>query len=230
MGEKEERDGVGKQEWGERKNKSTYANRMDPISTSFFITNFPDGLGWGDLWKLFTKYGSVSDVYIPNKVHKWGRKFGFVKFKDVRDVEALSRSMEDVWSGTFKLWVNRARYGKGEEKEKSTTIPEQTQRRKEYSDSRVKDDVSFKSLLLRRKEGGEVEESGGVKKSFRLNRMEDLASLELQVNDETLRELHQSKVAFLRKTVDFQTFSDRLNMEKHHEVKATHMGEYGPHS
>jgi hypothetical protein len=31
-------------------------------------------------------------------------------------------------------------------------------------------------------------------------------------------------VAFLRKTVDFQTFADRLNMEKHHEVKATHMG------
>jgi hypothetical protein len=60
--------------------------------------------------------------------------------------------------------------------------------------------------------------------------MEDLAPLKLQVNDETLRELHQSKVAFLRKTVDFHTFSDMLNMEKHHEVKATHMGEYGPHS
>ncbi|WJX32591.1 hypothetical protein P8452_20896 [Trifolium repens] len=79
-------------------------------------------------------------------------------------------------------------------------MPEQTQRRKEGSDSQVEEGVSFKSLLLRRKEGGEVEESGGVKKSFRLKSMEDLAPLELQ------------------------TFADRLNMEKHHEVKATHMG------
>jgi pterin-4a-carbinolamine dehydratase len=46
MREKVEREGVGKQEWGEQKKKSTYAHRMDQISTSFFITNFPDGLGF----------------------------------------------------------------------------------------------------------------------------------------------------------------------------------------
>ncbi|GAU48287.1 hypothetical protein TSUD_236570 [Trifolium subterraneum] len=63
---------------------------MDQISTPFFFTNFPEEVGWGDLWKLFARYGSVVDVFIPKKVDKWGRKFGFVKFKEVKEVESLS--------------------------------------------------------------------------------------------------------------------------------------------
>ncbi|MCI32184.1 RNA-binding protein 25-like, partial [Trifolium medium] len=76
---------------------------MDQISTSFYFTNFLEELGWGDLWKLFAKYGSVCDVFIPKKMDKWGRRFGFVKFKEVNDVDALSSKLEDVWCESFKL-------------------------------------------------------------------------------------------------------------------------------
>ncbi|PNX64624.1 hypothetical protein L195_g062207, partial [Trifolium pratense] len=95
---------------GPSKSRSGYVHNIDKVATSFFVTNFPDELNLGDLWKIFAKFGSLGDVYIPNKVDKWGKRFAFVKFKNVKDVAALSERLEDVWSGKFKLRVNRARF------------------------------------------------------------------------------------------------------------------------
>jgi hypothetical protein len=36
----------------------------------------------------------VGDVYIPSNVDKWGRKFGFVKFMEVREEEELCRRLK----------------------------------------------------------------------------------------------------------------------------------------
>jgi hypothetical protein len=44
MREKEEREGERLKEKGTKE----YAKRVDKISTSFFFTNFPEDLGWGD--------------------------------------------------------------------------------------------------------------------------------------------------------------------------------------
>jgi RNA recognition motif-containing protein len=102
MREKEER---------EREEKRRgYVSNVDKNSMSFYVSNFPEEVNVGDLWKIFAHYGSVGDVYIPNKVDKWGKRFAFVKFKGVKKVEELPRSLEDVWSGSYKLWVNRARF------------------------------------------------------------------------------------------------------------------------
>jgi hypothetical protein len=54
-------------------------------------------------------------VYIPNKVDKWGKKFAFVKFKGVKAVEELDGRLDDVWCGSFKLRVNRARFDRNEQ-------------------------------------------------------------------------------------------------------------------
>ncbi|KAK2375109.1 zinc finger CCCH domain-containing protein [Trifolium repens] len=107
MREKEEREGAGK--------RRGYVNNVDKNSTSFYVSNFPEEFNVGDLWKIFAHYGSVGDVYIPNKVDKRGKKFAFVKFKGVKEVEELARRLEDVWSGTFKLWVNLARFDRNDQ-------------------------------------------------------------------------------------------------------------------
>nr|GEZ97136.1 nucleotide-binding alpha-beta plait domain-containing protein [Tanacetum cinerariifolium]GEZ97143.1 nucleotide-binding alpha-beta plait domain-containing protein [Tanacetum cinerariifolium] len=36
------------------------------ISTSVFVTNFPDGYGAKDLWNTCKLYGHVVDVFIPD--------------------------------------------------------------------------------------------------------------------------------------------------------------------
>jgi hypothetical protein len=51
-------------------------------------------------------------MYTPKKVDRWGRRFGFVKFKEVQNVEVLCKKLKDVWCGTFKVRVNLSRYGR----------------------------------------------------------------------------------------------------------------------
>jgi RNA recognition motif-containing protein len=67
--------------------------------------------------KFFLKFGRVGEIYIPKKLDNRGRRFGFVKFKEVKDVGQLSERLRDVWIGTFKLIVNRSRFARSESKE-----------------------------------------------------------------------------------------------------------------
>ncbi|KAK2449425.1 SC35 splicing factor [Trifolium repens] len=75
--------------------KKGFFHHLDQITTSFFITNLPDDAFTGDLWKTFREFGRVGEVYIPKKLDRRGRRFTFVKFKEVEDVEALS---ERCWN------------------------------------------------------------------------------------------------------------------------------------
>jgi hypothetical protein len=75
------------------------------------------------LWKVFARYGRVGEVFIPKKLDKWGGRFGFVKFMEVKNVEELSRRLGDVWLGTFKLRVNLSRFAKGSSSSSSHPKP-----------------------------------------------------------------------------------------------------------
>ncbi|MCI40109.1 RNA-binding protein 25-like, partial [Trifolium medium] len=90
-----------------------YVNRLNKEAISYYFTNFPDDILVVDLWKVFAKYGRVGEVYIPKKKDKWGRRFGFVKFKEVKNVEELSRRLGEVWCGTYKVRINLSRFAKG---------------------------------------------------------------------------------------------------------------------
>jgi RNA recognition motif-containing protein len=61
--------------------KKGYFHHLDKITTSFFFTNIPTDATSEDLWKVFLKFGRVGEVYLPKKLDKRGRWFGFVKFK-----------------------------------------------------------------------------------------------------------------------------------------------------
>ncbi|MCI21720.1 endonuclease/exonuclease/phosphatase family protein, partial [Trifolium medium] len=65
-----------------------------------------------ELWKKFARYGRVGEVYIPSKLDKRGKRFGFVKFKEVKNLEVLSKQLYEIWCGAFKLRVNVARFNR----------------------------------------------------------------------------------------------------------------------
>lgn len=50
---------------------------------TFYFTNFPESWGVEPLWKMFTRWGKVVDVYLPKKRNKEGKLFGFVRFDQV---------------------------------------------------------------------------------------------------------------------------------------------------
>ncbi|MCI10368.1 hypothetical protein A2U01_0031461 [Trifolium medium] len=95
MRESEEREAVGE---GARAHQKGYIHRLDRVATSFFFTNFPED------------------------VDKQGRRFGFVKFRDVGDVIELLRSLSNIWIRSFKLRINLSKFSRRndpEQKEES---------------------------------------------------------------------------------------------------------------
>jgi hypothetical protein len=64
--------------------------------TSVFFTNFPEATKAGNLWPKFAAAGNIGEVFIPIKRDKQGRRFGFAKFREVKDHEELMSKLSDI--------------------------------------------------------------------------------------------------------------------------------------
>ncbi|GJV14856.1 RNA-directed DNA polymerase, eukaryota [Tanacetum coccineum] len=80
------------------------------ISKSIFVTNFPDNYEARDLWKICEGYGKVVDVFIPNRKSKAGKRFAFVRFVRVEDIDRLVGNLCTIWIGRLHLHANVVRY------------------------------------------------------------------------------------------------------------------------
>ncbi|GJR09741.1 RNA-directed DNA polymerase, eukaryota, reverse transcriptase zinc-binding domain protein [Tanacetum coccineum] len=85
-------------------------DEMHKISTSIFVTNFPDQFCAKDLWKVCNQYGNVVDAFIPYRRSKSGKRFGFVRFIKVIDVDRLVNNLCTIWVDRFKLHANISRF------------------------------------------------------------------------------------------------------------------------
>ncbi|GJS72198.1 nucleotide-binding alpha-beta plait domain-containing protein [Tanacetum coccineum] len=83
---------------------------VQQISTSVFVTNFPDQFSAKDLWNTCKQYGYVVDTFIPNRKSKAGKRFGFVRFIKIFDVDRLVNNLCTVWVGRHKIHSNLARF------------------------------------------------------------------------------------------------------------------------
>ncbi|GKC04386.1 RNA-directed DNA polymerase, eukaryota [Tanacetum coccineum] len=88
----------------------TKEDHLGRISKSIYVTNFPESFGSSDLWKLCESYGKVVDVYIPNRKSKAGKRFAFVRFIKVNDVDRLVGNLCTLWVGRFHLHANVVRF------------------------------------------------------------------------------------------------------------------------
>ncbi|GKF19239.1 RNA-directed DNA polymerase, eukaryota, nucleotide-binding alpha-beta plait domain protein [Tanacetum coccineum] len=80
------------------------------ISKSIFVTNFPDSTTSKDLWSVCQAYGAVVDVYIPNRKSKAGKRFAFVRFIKVDNVDRLVGNLCTLWIGRMHLHANVVRF------------------------------------------------------------------------------------------------------------------------
>nr|GEX65391.1 RNA-directed DNA polymerase, eukaryota [Tanacetum cinerariifolium] len=63
-----------------------------------------------DLWNLCQVYGTVVDVYIPNRRKKVGKRFAFVRFIKVDNVDRLVGNICTLWIGRMHLHANVVRF------------------------------------------------------------------------------------------------------------------------
>nr|GEV28936.1 RNA-directed DNA polymerase, eukaryota [Tanacetum cinerariifolium] len=97
---------------GDKRSFKSEEDFTGKISKSVFVTNFPEHLTARDLWNVCTAYGKVADVYIPLKKSKIGKKFAFVRFLKVNNMERLIENLCTIWIGRFHLHANPVRFHK----------------------------------------------------------------------------------------------------------------------
>ena len=97
---------------GDKKSFLSKEDLTGKISKTVFVTNFPDHVTARDLWNVCTAYGKVVDVYIPLKKSKTGKKFAFVRFLKVDNMERLIENLRTIWIGRFHLYANPARFNR----------------------------------------------------------------------------------------------------------------------
>ncbi|GKF79422.1 RNA-directed DNA polymerase, eukaryota, nucleotide-binding alpha-beta plait domain protein [Tanacetum coccineum] len=94
---------------------------ISTISQSNFITNFPSACGKKELWEIGKRHGVVVDVFIPNRLSKAGKRFAFMKFIRIQDVDKLVALLREEWVGNFHLFACKPRFDRvsmGDSKEK----------------------------------------------------------------------------------------------------------------
>nr|GEX43251.1 hypothetical protein [Tanacetum cinerariifolium] len=85
---------------------NTKEDDLAKISISVYITNFPDSCSAKDLFQTC----HVVDSYIPFKISKSGKRFGFVRFINVFSVERLISNLCTLWIGNHRLLANVTRF------------------------------------------------------------------------------------------------------------------------
>ncbi|GJT17945.1 RNA-directed DNA polymerase, eukaryota, nucleotide-binding alpha-beta plait domain protein [Tanacetum coccineum] len=70
----------------------------------------------------FGRY-TVVDVFIPNKRSKAGKRFAFVRFINVLNLDRLIENLKTIWIGRFYLFANTARF----ERPKASTFQKEKQ-------------------------------------------------------------------------------------------------------
>nr|GEW78547.1 DIE2/ALG10 family [Tanacetum cinerariifolium] len=83
---------------------------VQKISTSIFVTSFPDHAKAKDLWNVCKQYGQVVDAFIPDRKSKVGKRYGLVRFIRVYDVDRLVSNLCTLWMGSHHLHENVARF------------------------------------------------------------------------------------------------------------------------
>nr|GEV50644.1 RNA-directed DNA polymerase, eukaryota [Tanacetum cinerariifolium] len=78
-------------------------DQITRLSKSIFVTNFPDDTSSQDIWNLCQSYGTVVDVYIPNRRSKGRKRFTFVRFINVDNIERLVGNLCTLWIGRMHL-------------------------------------------------------------------------------------------------------------------------------
>lgn len=79
---------------------------------SFYFTRFPEDMNETELWYVFKKWGDVREVFIARNRNKWGKRYGFVRFKGVKDATTLERNLDSLVVGGLKMHVNVPKHGR----------------------------------------------------------------------------------------------------------------------
>ena len=99
--------------------------------TSFYFTRFPEDATAEELWYHLKQTRDVREVFIPRKRNRQGRRYGFVRFKGVRDIQQIQKKLDSMIFGGMKMYVNVPKYGRAKKEEPQTEEGGRTEARQQ---------------------------------------------------------------------------------------------------
>ncbi|XP_058784074.1 uncharacterized protein LOC131658840 [Vicia villosa] len=78
--------------------------------SSFYVSSFSDRCKAIDIFKLFGCVGEVVEVVIPPRRNKFGRRFGFARFKEVVDERMVAMRLDNILIDGVKIHANQPRF------------------------------------------------------------------------------------------------------------------------
>ncbi|KAL3024266.1 hypothetical protein AAZX31_04G110500 [Glycine max] len=101
----------GKGRWQQR----TRRNWRDDVDiTSFYFTRFSEEVTKAELWRHFSHWGELKEIFIPNRRNREGKRYGFARFKGVGDRRSVEKELDNSFIRGLKLHVNIPKYGRGD--------------------------------------------------------------------------------------------------------------------
>ncbi|CAL5382682.1 unnamed protein product [Camellia sinensis] len=100
----------------QRRGKGTWSKEPRTELFSMFVDNLPSSMDPKTLFKLFTKFGIVKDVFIPQKRRKFtNTKFGFVRFDCSVAARVAVSKANGLWIEDREIQVKMAEYDRFKE-------------------------------------------------------------------------------------------------------------------
>ncbi|KAK9073692.1 hypothetical protein SSX86_006286 [Deinandra increscens subsp. villosa] len=85
---------------------------VEQVTTSFFVADLPNGCTGEYLWKSFRHLGKISDAFVPRRKDWRGRAFGFIRFRDVGNIQTMLDALRQVRVDGARTRVYVSRFGK----------------------------------------------------------------------------------------------------------------------
>ncbi|GKV34373.1 hypothetical protein SLEP1_g42750 [Rubroshorea leprosula] len=217
---------VGERRRGQGASAHGYGKGILEQSTSFFFTNFPEDWQIGEMWKAFIRCGKVIQIYIARKRDKWGRRFGFARFLDVKSTRELEIKLNQIFVGDQYIKANIAIFSREETKLK----------RKEINDAGIRKEVkSVKSYANALKGDSGVQDKGKMNNSSipnkvwqskeAMNAKQQIGhGLEVQVDKEDEEWLERCFIGKAKCLEIISFLQERFTMEGYFAAKVTPMG------
>ncbi|KAM0067297.1 putative RNA recognition motif domain, nucleotide-binding alpha-beta plait domain superfamily [Helianthus debilis subsp. tardiflorus] len=149
-----------------------YRSNKHESGTKFFVSNLPERCSSADLVEVLKRFGDIQGTYIARKYDRLGKRFGFVTFRNVRNLLEMGRNLKDVWIGSYKLFIVLARFVDGQkiprERETEWKLVQGQDKGKKVSTEAIQNEIVI--------EQHPVNASGSGGRSFRdtlLNKEED---------------------------------------------------------
>lgn len=236
VGARSEKGGVDKvneNDGWQRVSRRRGYQKMDVVSTkqgtrggvndtvSFFFTEFPKDFGAKEMWSVFDKFGRVQGVVIPNKRDKRGKRFGFIRFFDIRDPSFFATRLDNIIIGNQKLFVNLPRFQRGQWESKMKQ-PQQSNHNNHHIQrgnmGYRKPGTTFAQTVK-----SDETRRGGAEKPNVPGQFE-FAHLHYNIDDSIIQKMNKAYVGQVSRSGTAYSVQEKLSMHGCFTVKATPLG------